>query len=243
MPVGLKVPDFRPAPDSPCICRSGRTFADCCGTTARERRPPPGVHVLPRFLDVKACKRWVDYLERQPRAVARVLDMEKSSPDAPVYVEDKARVCHDVKSGALEREIIDAVSNAYTQVAGRIRRQIEWIEMPRVLRYEPGGYYISHADSCQREEATKAWYKVNDRDLSLLMYINDDFTGGGFTFTRFNCRFHPGIGDVLVFPSDNRYEHCAHVVESGFRYAIACWAAVRGVQRVLPQPPDHAIFF
>jgi predicted 2-oxoglutarate/Fe(II)-dependent dioxygenase YbiX len=243
MPVGVKVPDFNPAPDSPCICKSGQLFKDCCGTTAHDRRPPPGVFVLPGFLDRDTCRRWVDFLEQQPRASAQVLDREKSTAEESVFVEDKARVCHEVKAGDLQETINQTVRNAYLKVAAATNRNMEWMEMPHVLRYEPGGYYISHADSCQRDEATRSWYKVNDRDLSLLMYINDDFTGGGFSFTRFNCRFTPRIGDVLVFPSDHRYEHCAHVVDSGFRYAIASWAAVRGVKRVLPKPPEFAIPF
>lgn len=241
MPVGFKVPDFNPQPESPCICRSGRLFKDCCGSTAPNRPPPPGVMAMPGFLSRKTCKRWVAYLEKQPRASAQVLDMEKSTPDKPVFVEDKARVCHEVKGGKIQKEINEAVKQAYLRVAAATRRTMEWMEMPHVLRYEPGGYYVSHADSCQRDEETKTWYKVNDRDLSLLMYINDDYTGGGLTFTRFNCRFTPKVGDVLVFPSDHRYEHCAHVVDSGFRYAIVSWGAIRGVQRVLPKPPDHAI--
>lgn len=243
MPLGVKLPHFNPKPDSACICRSGRAFRDCCGSTAPNRRPPPGVFVLKGFLDRDTCRKWVDFLERQPRAMAQVLDMKKSTPGKPVFVEDKARVCHEVKGGDLQPEINEAVKAAYLKVAAASNRTLQWMEMPHVLRYEPGGYYVSHADSAQRDEATKDWYKVNDRDLSLLMYINDEFTGGGLTFTRFNCRFKPNVGDVLLFPSDHRYEHCAHVVESGIRYAIVSWASIRGVRKVLPNPPDHAIHF
>ncbi len=243
MPVGIRVPDFNPRPKDPCVCRSGQAFEDCCGTTAPNRRPPPGVMAMQGFLSGDTCRQWVEYLEGQPRTSAQVLDMEKSTPRRPVYVEDKTRVCHEVDAGDLRETINAAVKAAYQRVASATRRSIEWMEIPHVLRYEPGGFYVSHADSCQRDEASRAWYKVNDRDLSLLMYINDDFTGGGFSFTRFNCRFKPGAGDVLVFPSDHRYEHCAHVVDSGFRYAIASWAAVRGVKRVLTEPPEQALHF
>lgn len=243
MPVGVRVPDFNPKPESICICGSGRSFGDCCGTTAPNRRPPPGVFVLQGFLPRDTCRQWVDYLERQPRALAQVLDRSKSTADKPVFIEDKARVCHEVKGGEIQETINRFVKSAYLKVAAASNRKLEWMEMPHVLRYEPGGYYVAHADSCQRDETSKAWYKVNDRDLSLLMYINDDFTGGGFSFTRFNCRFKPSVGDVLVFPSDHRYEHCAHVVDSGFRYAIASWASVKGVQKVLTKPPEHALFF
>lgn len=243
MPIGVKVPDFNPQPDAPCICRSGRAFRDCCGSTSRYRRPPPGVHVMQGFLDKDTCRKWVAYLERQPRAVAQVLDLEKSTPNKPFFVEDQARVCHEVKGGDLQPAINKVVKAAYQRAAETTNRRFEWMEMPHVLRYEPGGFYMPHSDSCQRDETTKTWYKVNDRDVSLLLYINDDFTGGGLSFTRFNCRFTPGVGDVLVFPSDHRFEHCAHVVESGIRYAIAGWASERGVQKVLSAPPEHAIMF
>lgn len=243
MPVGVKLPDFNPQPDSPCICGSGRAFGDCCGSSAPKRRPPPGVIVLQGYLDRETCRQWVKYLEEQPRAQAEVLDRKRSTPEKPVFVVDKARVCHEVKGGDLQPTLNRVVKQAYLQVASMTNRNMLWMETPHVLRYEPGGHYVSHADSAERDEATKSWYKVNDRDLSLLMYINDDYTGGGLSFTRFNCRFTPGIGDVLVFPSDHRYEHCAHVVESGFRYAIVSWASIKGVKKVLSSPPEHAIPF
>jgi len=243
MPVGMKLPKFDPQPEAPCVCTSGKPFKDCCGTTSPNRRPPPGVLVIEGYLDRSTCRQWVDYLEKQPRALAQVLDRNASTPDNPVFVEDKARVCHEVKGGDIQESINTTVKNAYLKFAEVTKRTMEWMEMPHVLRYEPGGYYVSHADSAERDEESKDWYKVNDRDLSLLLYINDDFTGGGLSFTRWNCRFSPKVGDLLIFPSDHRYEHCAHVVDSGFRYAVVSWAAVRGVKRILPAPPEHALFF
>ena len=123
-----------------------------------------------------------------------------------------------------------------------MNRSIAWFEVPRVLRYSPGGYYIRHADSCQVGEDGTTWYKVEDRDLSLLIYLNRDFTGGGLSFTRFHCHYQPRAGDLIAFPSDNRYEHRAEVVQSGFRYAIACWAAFTDEPRVRPKPPRDAIY-
>jgi hypothetical protein len=241
MTIGFKVPDFNPAPDQPCFCDSGEMFENCCGSKSPRRRPPAGVNVARAFLPHITCEEWVNYLETRPRKRTQVMDMKLSSPGAPVFVEDPARVCDDVDAGDLRSHINKAVLYAYSKAAQAVGQQIEWFESPRVLRYKAGGYYIRHADSCQVGEDEKTWYKVQDRDLSLLMYINDDYTGGGLSFTKFNCHFRPGIGDLLIFPSDNRYEHRAEVVESGFRYAIVSWAACRGERRVLPRPPPEAI--
>lgn len=63
-----------------------------------------------------------------------------------------------------------------------------------MLRYEPGGFYLHHADSCLFELADRTWYKVQDRDLSMLIYLNDDFVGGGLTFVKFNFHYRPRVG-------------------------------------------------
>jgi predicted 2-oxoglutarate/Fe(II)-dependent dioxygenase YbiX len=242
MAIGFAVPTFDPQMDDDCFCGSGDSFGDCCGSKADKRRPPHGVTVMPRFLDPRTCAQWVKYLETRPRGKAQVLDLEQSSPGAPVYIQDRARVCDEVNADQLRPAINNAVALAFEQVSAGMDRKIAWFEIPRVLRYSPGGYYIRHADSCQVGEDSKTWYKVEDRDLSLLLYINDAFTGGGLSFTRFNCHYKPRIGDMLAFPSDNRYEHRADLVKSGFRYAIASWAAFEDEQRVRPNPPAGAIF-
>ena len=85
---------------------------------------------------------------------------------------------------------------------------------------------------CQSLQAPGA-PAYEDRDLSLLLYLNEDYSGGGLTFTNFHCHFRPRTGDLLVFPSDNRYEQQAEVVQAGVRYAIASWAAVSGRRRLI----------
>jgi len=242
MSIGFEVPAFDPSPGEPCFCNSGLAFGDCCGSKSARRKPPAGVRVAQSFLNQTSCKAWVNYLEKRPRNRGRVLDLDHSSPDSPIYIEDQARVCDEVDAGNLRQGINDTVERAYRMRADELGREIAWFETPRVLRYSPGGYYIRHADSCQVDARSGSWHRVEDRDLSMLIYINDDFTGGGLTFVNFNCHFQPRPGDLLMFPSDNRYEHRAEVVKTGYRYAIACWAAFTDSPRVREQPPADAIF-
>jgi predicted 2-oxoglutarate/Fe(II)-dependent dioxygenase YbiX len=83
--------------------------------------------------------------------------------------------------------------------------------------------------------------KIHDRDISLLIYLNEDYTGGGLSFMNFNYHLRPKTGDMLAFPSDNRYEHQAEEVQSGIRYVIVSWAAFNGSKRVLDSPPPGSI--
>ena len=235
------VPPFEPSDDDPCFCRSGHRFADCCGSRAPHRRVPAGVQVFSGFLDPETCQKWVKRLEKQPRLRATTTDRSATRKGKLMFVEDPARVCHTVEPGPMRTRIVDAIAKGYQQALAGSGHQLVWFELPNILRYQPGGFYLHHADSCIYEKADRSWYKIQDRDLSMLIYLNDDFTGGGLTFTNFNYHFRPKVGDLLVFPSDNRYEHQAEKVESGIRYCIASWAALQGTRKVFNVPPDAAI--
>lgn len=80
-------------------------------------------------------------------------------------------------------------------------------------------HYALHADSQRYLKDRRVWQKTIDRDVSLLLllYLNEDHTGGALSFYAFNYAFKPWMGDLLFFPSGHRYAHQAHEVKSGRR--------------------------
>ena len=237
----LHLPRFNPSQADSCFCRSGRSFGECCGSQSPDRSPPAGVQVFSGFLDDVTCKKWVRKLEGKKlhRAPVHVI---KNSANASVSSEkNKQRVCSNVKPGVLRKVINERIAEAFNMASSGSGHSVAWFESPSILRYSSGGYYSRHADSCLIDPASNNWLKIHDRDLSLLIYLNEDFTGGGLTFVNFNYHFRPKAGDMLVFPSDNRYEHQAEVVTSGLRYCIASWAALKETQKVGANPPPGAI--
>ena len=56
--------------------------------------------------------------------------------------------------------------------------------------------------------------KIEDRDYSMLLYLNDDFEGS-LRFEFFNFTYQPRKGDLLIFPSNCLYLHEARKVEEG----------------------------
>lgn len=62
------------------------------------------------------------------------------------------------------------------------------------------------------------------RDISLLIYLRDDFEGGELHFKRLNYSLKPKAGMLVWFPSDVRFEHMAKPVTHGNRLAIISWA-------------------
>lgn len=235
------LPWFRPREEGPCFCGSDKAFGECCGSRASDRPPPAGVHRFPGFLDLDTCRKWVSRLEGKRRHKAKVNKIGRPGDSQMTTEDDPVRVCSEVEPGTLRRLINDRVAEAFKLVAAETGHTVAWYELPLILRYRAGGYYLAHADSCALDPASKTWFKIRDRDLSLLIYLNEDFTGGGLTFVNFNYHFRPKPGDLLVFPSDNRYAHQAETVESGIRYVIVSWAALRETPKLDDRPPEGAI--
>jgi Rps23 Pro-64 3,4-dihydroxylase Tpa1-like proline 4-hydroxylase len=105
----------------------------------------------------------------------------------------------------LERRVIAATD----AIAGRLA-----LEGLQIVRYKPGGFYGVHKDNPGGE-------RDNRRETTVVVYLNDDFTGGATKFTKLDFAFTPRAGYVLLFPS--RYKHQAQRVSEGTKYIIAAW--------------------
>jgi len=235
-------PDFKPSRMDPCFCNSGKRFKSCCGSKDPNRQPPYGVQVIHNFLSNEQCDDWVTRAEQKNRSWLDVVDTEKSTHDKVVRKMDPARVTQKVELEEMQAELNAAVTRAlHEKVEPYYKHKIAWYEEPTLLRYTPGGMYKGHADSDMYSEEHRYWYKSLDRSVSLLIYLNDDFTGGAIKFNKFNYRYQPKKGDLLFFPSDFRYMHEAEKVESGVRYAVVSWSALSNTPRVMSGRPTNSI--
>ncbi len=236
-------PLFQPQRTDPCFCGSGRRFKSCCGSLAEPREPPHGVHVVPGFLDPETCAGWVHRFEQRPRTPLAVHALDDRQPAGLAKESTRGRITDKVDLGEWRNTVVDTVRSAFeNEVPAAFGRRIEWFENPQVLRYEPGGLYGPHADSEHFMPSEGCWRKVIDRDISILLYLNEDFTGGELSFRQFNYRYRPRTGDLLFFPSHGQYAHQALPVGSGVRYVVVSWAAWRDEPRVLKLRPSESIY-
>jgi predicted 2-oxoglutarate/Fe(II)-dependent dioxygenase YbiX len=237
-------PDFTPSADDACFCGSGRQFAACCGSTATERPPPHGVFVAENYFEPALIRELAAFSRTRSGQRLLVIDREASTADNIVKVEDQRRVAERVDLGPRREEVNRLIGNVYRDLArSHFGVELEWYESPELMRYRPGGLYIKHADSQNMNPETRQWTKIIDRDLSLLVYLNDDYEGGALCFDKFHYRLRPRAGMVVLFPSDCRYVHAAEQVTAGERYVIVSWAAARGIPKVGKKPPEPALFF
>jgi len=54
--------------------------------------------------------------------------------------------------------------------------------------------------------------------LSIVLYLNDDYTGGELYFKNQDIKIKPEAGSLIAFPSTDPYFHESLTVTSGIKY-------------------------
>lgn len=86
----------------------------------------------------------------------------------------------------------------------------------RVLKYGRGAEYRAHHDHGPG----------NSRVLSVVAFLNDNFTGGELVFPKFDITITPKAGSCVVFPSNFPYTHIAEpagVDDGTIKYSLVSW--------------------
>jgi predicted 2-oxoglutarate/Fe(II)-dependent dioxygenase YbiX len=81
-----------------------------------------------------------------------------------------------------------------------------------LVRYGAADHYVPHQDTGPGLE---------DRYLSVVCYLNDDFSGGQTSFPGLNYVATPQSGKAIVFPSN--YLHGSEPVTSGEKFVLVSW--------------------
>jgi len=201
---------------------------------------PPGFLFVQNFLTPEVCDRLVAECEALPGIKQGVA----AGGDDLSTVHSDVRISETVDIHKLKTDVFDLVRRAYAEtVAPNYGVEIEWFERPEILRYRVGGEYKPHSDAENWFADERKWKRVIDRDISILIYLNEGFVGGEIAFPNFGMQLQPKRGLLIAFPSDARYLHTARPLISGVRYALVSWSAVKGSPRVGPEaaPGDRIL--
>jgi predicted 2-oxoglutarate/Fe(II)-dependent dioxygenase YbiX len=225
-----------------CPCGSGERFKHCCGdftaappTSDRTSVEPflglrDRIFVEPGFLSEQECSSLVEVAGRLHREEAAVT---RENPQGLVTEHSTYRQTTLIKSFDEPSAFLPTVARAFREhVEPAFAVQVEWFEWPDVLLYGAGGRYDVHTDADLPDRESSGWRRVMDRDISLLLYLNDTYTGGELVFPARETTIRPQTGMLVAFPSDHRFAHAAMPVTSGTRYVIVSWAAVTGSPRI-----------
>jgi predicted 2-oxoglutarate/Fe(II)-dependent dioxygenase YbiX len=67
------------------------------------------------------------------------------------------------------------------------------------------------------------------RDISSVLYLNEGFTGGQAVFNFQGIHISPKAGMLLLFPGTRAFAHSVTKIESGLRYIVPQFWAVKNV--------------
>ena len=86
---------------------------------------------------------------------------------------------------------IRKITNTYTNI----------YEDLQVVRYQEGGFFISHYDACNDSPSAceRMNYNIGPRLYTFLIYLNDDFEGGETIFPKLNISIKPEKGKAILF--------------------------------------------
>lgn len=104
------------------------------------------------------------------------------------------------------------------------------------LHYKNNAEYKPHIDGQYIENGIAK--RGADRDITCVVYLNDDYTGGEVNFNLFNLQIKPKAGDVLVYPTTWQYTHSVNKV-IGNRIAIVFWFKTNPELNVESKLPDN----
>ena len=156
-----------------------------------------------------------------------------------ILVNKEVRDTQHVEMGVIKDKLIDLFKNTVKEIINPFYGiEIYQSEVPQILSYGIGGHYRPHIDGeslWQAPDGEVIWKKSVDRDISIVMYLNDDFEGGDFIFPDLKVRVRPEPGMMVCFPSNHHYRHGVEPVTKGKRYSIVCWAQVKGFQTMEEQ--------
>lgn len=106
-------------------------------------------------------------------------------------------------------------------------------EKMQVVKYEPNGYYKPHYDaSCDdKEECVNFEKNGGQRVVTMIIYLNDDYTGGTTDFPNLKMEIQPKKGNALLFYSLQKEGNKCHPlslhagtpVQSGIKYIANVW--------------------
>ena len=132
------------------------------------------------------------------------LAIDRTVRDADVVDE---RAHSDLTEGCRERLFAASRELAALLAPATVLAEVQ------IVRYRPGGQYLDHRDSPAPGATPRA--------LSLVWYLNDDFSGGATRFAAPEIAVAPEAGIAVAFAPE--LMHRAEPVTAGSKYAITAW--------------------
>ena len=116
------------------------------------------------------------------------------------------------------RAVFDPLMTKTQQTIERLwSREIFPEEFYSILGFKEGDSLKAHHDDIYNLKTNSGHPK---RNVSSVLYLNDEYDGGELHFTKQKLKFKPKSGSLIIFPSSEQFTHHVTKVRSGIRFFI-----------------------
>lgn len=117
------------------------------------------------------------------------------------------------------KKILIKVADAATSIAEKFYSvKLEPASNPILVKWIESDSMGQHVDD----------FAIFHNNISLILYINDNYEGGTINFEQYNYSIKPKRGSLIMFPGNKYYAHSVEKVISGTRYTSPFWLKYKG---------------
>ena len=167
--------------------------------------PLTNILIRPNVINPEGLREMVDYIKKADKEDLSVFDSETTNRTGQTSwrVDKETRDTQIVDAGPLFPKIEQLYHHMVREIVNPFYEcQVDSSEVPQILSYGVGGHYKPHIDGESIWVTPKGehiWKKSTDRDLSFVLYLNDNFEGGDFIFPDHAIRVRPEPGMLVAF--------------------------------------------
>lgn len=191
------------------------------------------VFEVPEFLTKEECQYLIELSKDKLKPSTIYID--NGTSDMTVNKDKrKSESCRLKDSDEVVKNISDKI-RILTKTNYNIHEDLE------VIKYKPGGYATPHFDTCHgsKEFCEKVNGNLGPRWVTVILYLNDSYTGGETFFPRINKMIKPETGKALIFyninPDTSVIEESYHQglkVTQGEKWLANKWIRLNEIEQV-----------
>lgn len=121
------------------------------------------------------------------------------------------------------------VNSVKLKISEKLKINVNKGESLQGQKYEVGQYFKAHHDYFSGNSYEKHCLHSGNRTHTFMIYLNDDFTGGGTDFTKLNRTIKPEKGKAVIWENiidgkvNEQSLHEGMAVLEGTKYIITSW--------------------
>jgi predicted 2-oxoglutarate/Fe(II)-dependent dioxygenase YbiX len=200
------------------------------------KNPLTEILTYPNALSAKGLEELQSHINSTSERInASIFDAEKTNDKTDISWKEDVEA-RNTQYVPYEEELYKKIKSFLHEIAFNVinpfyELRLKHSEIPQILSYDVGGHYKPHIDGeamWRSPTGDDIWKKSIDRDLSIIIFLNDDFEGGDLVFPQLKIRIRPEPGLMVCFPSTHMYVHGVEPVTKGKRYSMVTWATIHG---------------